>query len=79
MIGIFVELLLSWVLLKFVERKNLLVLGLLPTRRRIKELMIGLLLSIPFSIVFSEVVALLVHNPYRLNPHYSFKDFANAT
>ena len=74
MIGIFVELLLSWIVLKFLERKNLGVLGLPPTLGRMKELMTGLLLSVPFPIVFLEVVALLVHNPYRLNPHYSIKD-----
>jgi uncharacterized protein len=78
MIGIFVELLLSWILLKFIERKNLAVLGLRPTRQRIKQLLIGLLLSVPFMIALSLVVAFLVHNPYHLNPHYSFRDFANA-
>ena len=76
MIGIFVELLLSWIVLKFLERKNLGVLGLPPTLGRMKELMTGLLLSVPFPIVFLEVVALLVHNPYRLNPHYSIKDLS---
>lgn len=78
MIGIFVELLLSWILLKFIERKNLSVLGLLPTPQRMKQLLIGLLLSVPFMVAFSIGVALLVHNPYHLNPHYSFKDFVNA-
>ncbi|HXB93289.1 MAG TPA: CPBP family intramembrane glutamic endopeptidase [Puia sp.] len=78
MIGIFVEVILSWILLKFIERKDLSVLGLLPTRQRLRELMIGLLLSVPFPIAFLAGVSLLVHNPYHLHPHYSLKDFLNA-
>jgi membrane protease YdiL (CAAX protease family) len=78
MIGIFVEVFLSWILLKFIEQKNLSALGLLPTRQRIGELMIGLLLSIPFQIVFLAGVSLLVRNPYHPNPHYSLKDFLMA-
>jgi membrane protease YdiL (CAAX protease family) len=78
MIGIFIEVFLSWILLKFIERKNLSVLGLLPTRQRLRELMIGLLLSIPFPIAFLAGVSLLVRNPYHLNPHYSLKDFLIA-
>src|ERR1700744_200537 len=72
MIGIFVEVVLSWILLKFIERKNLSALGFLPTRQRLAEFMIGLLLSVPFLVAFLVGVSLLVHNPYHLNPHYSF-------
>jgi membrane protease YdiL (CAAX protease family) len=79
MIGIFIEVFLSWILLKLIERKNLSVLGLRPTRRRLRELMIGLLLSIPFPIAFLAGVSFLVRNPYHVNPHYSLKDLLSAT
>jgi membrane protease YdiL (CAAX protease family) len=74
MIGLFIELLLSWVLLRFIEKTNLLALGLSPTLQRLKELGIGLLLTIPVSVAFYLAVAALVHNPYHPQPRYGWKD-----
>jgi membrane protease YdiL (CAAX protease family) len=79
MTGILIELFLSWLLLKIVEKTSLSALGLQPTRRRIKDLAIGILLTAPFLIAFSTGVAILISNPYHLNPHYTFKDFLTAT
>ena len=74
MIGLFIELIVSWLLLRLVEKKGLSALGLQPDRKRLGELAAGLLLTIPFSAAFYLGVSFLVHNPYQLNPHYSIKD-----
>jgi len=78
MIGICVELVISWILLRLIEKKGLSVLGLCPNSRRIKGLALGLLLTIPFFTAFFLIVSFLVHNPYKINPNYSFKDAAVA-
>jgi uncharacterized protein len=78
MIGIYVELVISWLLLRLIEKRGLSALGLRPNRQRIRELVIGLVLTIPFFTGFYMIVSFLVHNPYTFNPHYSIKDAAVA-
>lgn len=45
MIGILVELIISWILLYLIERKNILSLGFLPITKRLKQLAIGFLIT----------------------------------
>jgi len=45
MIGILVELIISWILLYLIERKNILSLGFLPITNRLKQLAIGFLIT----------------------------------
>ena len=78
MLGNLIILLASWILLRLTEKKSLAALGLLPSRRRLKELGIGLLLTIPFGSAFYLGEAWLVRNPYRLHDAYSFKDLVGA-
>jgi len=74
MLGNLIILLLSWILLRFIEKKDISVLGLMPTGRRLGELGIGLLLTIPFATLFYLGAAWLGHNPYRLHLVYTAKD-----
>lgn len=78
MAGIVVELLLSWLLLWLFERRHLAALGLRPTRKRLTVFLYGLLLPMVLLTAFYWVLSLLVKNPYRLNPQYTWKDFWNA-
>lgn len=78
MIGILVELLISWLLLRWIEQRNLLALGIRPNRQRIKEFTIALLMAILIPTVIYGGISLLVHNPYRVNPAYSWKAFGGA-
>jgi len=78
MIGIIVELLLSWLLLWLFERRHLSALGLLPTRQRILAFLQGFLLPIVYLAAFYWIVSGLVKNPYRLNPHYTWKGFEST-
>ncbi|HWZ03923.1 MAG TPA: CPBP family intramembrane glutamic endopeptidase [Mucilaginibacter sp.] len=78
MIGIIIELLISWLLLKYVQHENLNVLGLAPGRRRLFDLLSGLLLPLVYVCVFEFAVAAVVHNPYKLHPGYRPVDFGHA-
>ena len=78
MIGIVVELLISWLLLKFIAKENLSALGLMPTKKRGVEFIGGLLWPVFYFCVFEYTVSLLVQNPYRLNPAYHMPNFLMA-
>ncbi|MHA7057714.1 CPBP family intramembrane glutamic endopeptidase [Aquimarina sp. M1] len=45
MIGIIVIITISWLLLRFIENKNILALGFLPITKRLKQFLIGLLIT----------------------------------
>jgi len=75
MLGIIVELIISWLLLKLIAKQNLSVLGFAPTWPRVAELFAGLLWPILYFGVFEYIVSLLVKNPYRINPDYYLNKF----
>jgi hypothetical protein len=74
MIGLIIELLLSWVLLHFIEHRNLSVLGFKPTARRLRLAAMGFLLGVVYLTAFYLVQAALLHNPYHFNTAYSPPD-----
>jgi hypothetical protein len=78
MIGILVELLISWLLLKYIQKQNLWALGLKPNRQRLLEFLAGILWPVVFVSIFQYTLSLLVHNPYQLNPNYNLKAFWNG-
>ena len=78
MIGLIVELLLSWMLLKFVEKQGLEVIGWKPNRQRVVQFTLGLLIPIVYVIVLQWSLAVLTKNPYRVNPNYTVIDFFRA-
>jgi uncharacterized protein len=78
MIGLIVELLLSWMLLKFVEKQGLEAIGWKPNRQRIIQFTLGLLIPIVYVILLQWSLAVLTKNPYRVNPYYTVTDFFEA-
>jgi membrane protease YdiL (CAAX protease family) len=72
MIGALVELLLSWILLHFIEHRNLSVLGFRPTARRLRLAGLGFLLGVVYLSAFFLTEAALLHNPYHFNTTYGF-------
>ncbi len=79
MIGLIIEIIVSFFILKYASHQNLEVLGLRPNKRRFLYLVIGIAWPIFYYCVYRFTVAWLVHNPYILNPEYHFTDFINAT
>lgn len=79
MIGIVIQLIITWALLHFVEHKKLTVLGPYPTRQHVKDILLGLFAPIGFWCILNFTIAALVHNPYQVNPNYTIYDFFTAT
>ena len=79
MIGIAVQLLISWLLLKFLQHQNLNALGLYPTRQPLSALLFGIIIPIVYLCVLYFTISVIVSNPYRVNPQYTFKIFLAAT
>jgi uncharacterized protein len=79
MIGILVELGISWLLLWLDDKQNLEALGLLPSLQRAKEFLSGFIYALLFVALVQSGQSWLVQNPYRINPDYTFSDFASAS
>jgi len=67
MLGILIELCISWLILWFVERKDLSVLGLTPTGTRIAQLITGLVISVACCAIFNESTVAFVNNTWLYN------------
>jgi len=78
MLGIVIQLLISWFLLWFFEKKHLSVLGLKPNRERLTQFGIGLLLPIIYFVLLFLFLAYLGKNPYHLNEHYTWGNFGQG-
>jgi membrane protease YdiL (CAAX protease family) len=79
MIGIVIELLISFLLLKWLMRQDLLALGLAPNKSRGFQLLVGLLWPIAFMCSFQYLVSIAVHNPYEVNRNYTVFSFLKST
>jgi len=67
MIGIIVELIISWLLLWFIVKKHLSVLGFKPTKSRAVQLIVGLLLAAFCCTVYHIATIAVVNNNWTLN------------
>jgi uncharacterized protein len=79
MIGILVELLFSFLLLRLFQKRGLNALGLSPDKQRFQDLLAGFLLPVAFTVVLQYTLSVLVQNPWRVNPYYTFRNFIGAT
>ena len=71
MIGILVALIISWILLYLVERKNILSLGFLPISKRLKQLAIGFSITAILCIGVESLEMLLRSSSLHLNENSS--------
>ncbi|WEK69334.1 MAG: CPBP family intramembrane metalloprotease [Candidatus Chryseobacterium colombiense] len=67
MIGIIIELIISWLLLKFVPKKNLSVLGLKPNPTRLTQWYIGFLLAAAICSLYHIMETAFINNSRVLN------------
>lgn len=79
MLGIVLELLVSWILLTYFGKTDLRVLGIEPYRPRIYTLLIGFLWSTLFISGLNITIAFVTRNPYILNNAYTLQDFYKAS
>jgi hypothetical protein len=79
MAGIIVELVISWLLLKFIRHQNLLVLGFKINSKQLTYIIVALFIPVVFLAIHLVSISLWVKSPYHLNPHYTFAAFKNST
>lgn len=78
MAGILIELIISWLLLKFIVHQNLWALGFKINSKQLTSIIIALFIPVVFLVVFLVGISLWVKSPYQLNPHYTFAAFKNS-
>jgi membrane protease YdiL (CAAX protease family) len=78
MIGMLVQLLLSWILLHFLEHRNLEALGIRPTTRRLQLAGAGFFLAMLYLIAYQLGEAAVLHTPYRRNEAYGIRQLGPA-
>jgi len=78
MLGLLVQLIISLILLWLIERKNLSVLGWLPSKTRLLQLLVGLVLAITMATIFHLVRSWLTGVTWKVNAAYQVADFTAA-
>ncbi|MDH6252167.1 membrane protease YdiL (CAAX protease family) [Chryseobacterium sp. H1D6B] len=69
MIGIIIELIISWLLLWYIDKKKLSVLGFRPSRNRITNWIIGFLLAASVCTLYHVMSKILADNGWIINKH----------
>jgi uncharacterized protein len=78
MIGILVQLVISWILLRYVEKQNLNALGFAPWAPRLGEFLLGVLAAILLCLVHALTKNHLQQATWQLNPDYTVTAFLSA-
>lgn len=79
MFGILIQLLISWLLLWFTERKNLIVLGFIPTKTRLLGFLFGFSISAIVISFLYLAISWLTNNYWSINPDFQASDFFSST
>jgi len=75
MLGIGVVILLTWLLLRYILREPIGILGIAPTRQRVKELSFGMLFMAVIGVINFIWQAHFKEISYQINPEYGLMDF----
>lgn len=78
MAGLIVELIISWLLLKFILHKNLFALGFKINSQQLISIIIAFFIPVAFLVIYLVSISLSVKSPYHLNPNYTFAAFKNS-
>jgi uncharacterized protein len=79
MIGLAIELVISWILLWLFNKSNLLALGLKPTKKRIWDFTFGFISSSILCGIILCLIAKIVNSKLDFNPNFTFKTFLDST
>ncbi len=79
MAGIIVELIISWLLLWFIAKKHLSVLGFRPTKSRVTNLGVGLLIAVSCCIIHQIMTIAFVNNGWILNKQVTAKEILESS
>lgn len=75
MIGILIQLAVSWLLLWFIAKEHLSALGFKPTRGRLLNFLFGFLVAAICLTIYCLTTTYLTNNQWALNENYSGEDF----
>jgi len=75
MLGIVVEIIASWLLLRFVEGKDLLVLGIAPTIKRLGNLVFGVVASTVTCAIYFLAIGYAANGNWTINEEFSAQSF----
>ena len=78
MLGILVALAISWLLLFFIEKKNILSLGFLPIAKRLKQFFIGFLITATLCAIVQYAESFLKSSTWVLNEKITSQIILNA-
>ncbi len=76
--GIIIQLLISWLLLKYVVHQNILALGFKINRKQLTAVITAFFIPVVFLVIYLVSISLWVKSPYHLNSHYTFTAFTNS-
>jgi uncharacterized protein len=79
MIGIIVELIISWLLLWFIVKKHISVLGFRPSKNRITNLVIGILIAGSCCTVWQLMTTAFIDNNWVLNKQVTAKGIVESS
>ncbi|MCF3111221.1 CPBP family intramembrane metalloprotease [Niabella sp. CC-SYL272] len=78
MLGIIVELALSWILLWLLQKQSLTVLGIFPKKRRMRALLLGLIVAGIVNAIYHIATAGVVKDPWQWNVAFTPRDFVSS-
>jgi uncharacterized protein len=79
MIGLLIEIIISWLLLWIFDNSNLLVLGISPTRNRMSNLLFGFFIASIFCILYYFATISLAGNSFTINKEFTIKQFIESS
>ena len=79
MIGILIQLAVSWLLLWLVDKKNLTILGLKPTTGRLLNFTFGFTTSATVFVIYCLTITFLTNNNWTINDDFFVRDFLSST
>lgn len=78
MLGILLELILSYLLLRYLAKNDLNAIGLMPKKNRLLQLALGFLWPVLYFCFYEYTLSLLVHNPWKINPSFTYRQFFSS-
>ena len=79
MLGILVELIVSWMLIWLFERKDLSILGLIPSKERGKNFVFGIVAAAVTCVIYYLAVGYITGGNWTVNEKFGFPSFLNGS
>lgn len=79
MIGILIQLGVSWLLLWLFDKKDLAILGLKPTTARLRNFIFGFVISVSIFTIYCLTTTFLTNTDWTINTDFSGKNFLSST